>query len=69
MSWGSGPIRKDASCERGTGVFDRVFYIALALVAVGDLAYGLATGQELLTALGGIAVGGCAARLRWGPRW
>jgi hypothetical protein len=49
-------------------MFDRVFNIALALVAVGVLAYGLATHQEVLTALGGIAVGGWAARLRWGPR-
>ena len=49
-------------------MFDRVFNIAAALVACGVLAYGLASGQKALIALGGVAVGGWAARLRWGPR-
>ncbi len=68
MGLGSGHIKKDAPCVRGTGMFDRVFNIAAALVACGVLAYGLASGQDALIALGGVAVGGWAARLRWGPR-
>ena len=53
--------------RKGTGML-RVFNIAAALVACGVLAYGLASGQDALIALGGVAVGGWAARLRWGPR-
>jgi hypothetical protein len=46
----------------------QVFNIVIALCSTGVLAAGLASGQDVLIALGGIAVGGWAARFRWGPR-
>ena len=49
-------------------MFGVIFNVALALVSAGALAYGLVTRQEALTALGAFALGGWAARLRWGPR-
>jgi hypothetical protein len=49
-------------------MFGVIFNVALALVSAGALVYGLVTGREALTVLGAFALGGWAARLRWGPR-
>ena len=59
--------RKDRQ-NRPRDMFGVIFNVALALVSAGALAYGLVTRQEALTALGAFALGGWAARLRWGPR-
>ena len=48
--------------------FGVIFNVTLALASAGILVYGLVTSQNWVTALGAFALGGWAARLRWGPR-